>query len=57
MTFEEFKKDCELPLCRKSCKHHSKCDQLEFVFASDHEHYDQLQKLYRKEKLEKLLDK
>ena len=54
MTFEEFDKECDAPLCRRTCKHALKCGTIN-TFENKKNLYNQLLKLYRKEKLEKLL--
>jgi len=56
MTFEEFDKECALPLCRRKCKYFNRCKTLSFRrFINKKDLYNDLLKLYRKEKLEKLL--
>lgn len=56
MTWKEFNKECKLPLCNRNCKYFNECRLLEFSkFIEKQELYCRLLKLYRKEKLEKLL--
>ena len=57
MTFEEFKKECGLPLlCRRKCKYFNRCRTMSFRrFINKKDLYNKLLILYRKAKLEKLL--
>lgn len=58
MIWEEFNKDCIYPLCKGDCVHRQKChtiDKINVMKSPKLQLYNWLLKLYRKEKLEKLL--